>query len=133
MKPIESKVTAAVALLLVAIVVVAITVLHRSPALRGSAATSSTASASASPFVTPTPSGQPAARIGGTLFYDGFQLVLFGGASIDGQTIYNDVWAYRGGWQLLSPSSAPPPMSAAAAAYDSLRGVVILFGASGPH
>lgn len=133
MKPVVRNLTAALGLLLIAIVVVAITVLHRSPAPRASAATSSTASASPSPSVTPTSTGQPGARLGGTLFYDGSQLVLFGGASIDGQTIYNDVWAYRSGWQPLSPSVAPPPMSAAAAAFDSQRGVAILFGASGPH
>jgi hypothetical protein len=127
MNPIVRNGLAALALLGLASVVAGITLFHHSPA-RGSAAI-----ASPTPVVTPTAAAQPRARLGATLFYDGSQLVLFGGSSIDGQTVYNDVWAYRGGWQPLSLSIAPPPMSAAGAAYESQRGAVILFGASGPH
>lgn len=56
-------------------------------------------------------------------------MVLFGGW--DGGSNRNDTWEYNGtDWTLRTPLLSPPARQGAAMAYDSARGVAVLFGGS---
>ncbi|MFZ0665977.1 MAG: kelch repeat-containing protein, partial [Acidimicrobiales bacterium] len=57
------------------------------------------------------PSNSPSPRFGESLAYDGAtdQLVLFGGQSPDGSTLYNDTWLWDGtDWSNVTPGSGNP-------------------------
>jgi hypothetical protein len=61
------------------------------------------------------------------------QLVLFGGNSLSsggaGPDLFGDTWAFDGDWHLLAASgSGPTARSYTAMAYDSMRGVTVLYG-----
>src|SRR5262249_50925527 len=70
-----------------------------------------------------------------SMVYDSVNHVtlLFGGQTggyADGKTI-NETWSYdytRNAWSKRSPTTAPPPRAQAQACYDSVNGVLIVFG-----
>lgn len=74
--------------------------------------------------------GGPSARgAPAFVFYPGRGgIVLFGG--YDG-SVRADTWLYNGAWSQLNPPATPPPRDNAAAAYDALRGRLVLFGGFG--
>ncbi len=88
----------------------------------------STPSAEAAP-PSLSPTRVPALAVLGSSFsaaYDArtHQLVTFGGV-----TSYDDTWLWDGQhWALARPSNSPPGRFAAAAAYDPVSGVVMLYG-----
>jgi hypothetical protein len=54
--------------------------------------------------------------------------ILFGGFA-SGLVALGETWSWAGGqWTKLSPPTSPTPRGGAAVAYDSQRGVVVLFG-----
>ena len=106
------------------------------------------ASPSASPTFAPSPTAAPTSvaagpgqRAGEVLVYDpeNHGVILFGGATSihqpDGTNTavsLGDTWLWDGKrWQQLDVAG-PPARSAAMAAYDSARHVIVLFGGSGP-
>jgi len=77
----------------------------------------------------------PPARVFGQIDYDSLRgvSVLFGGSSDSGPGNLSDTWSWNGfNWSQMSPATSPPPVAGAAMAYDSARGVSVLFGGSGP-
>lgn len=55
--------------------------------------------------------------------------LLFGGSSSDTAAFTSDLWAYDGqGWTFLDAGVRPPPRQGFAAAYDSTRGGLLMFG-----
>ncbi len=83
-----------------------------------------------------TPSEAPAPRYAHQLAYDESrgEVVLFGGRVQEAEFALpgDDTWVWDGSnWEELSPSDAPDPRSDHAMAYDSGRGVVVLFGGRG--
>ncbi len=56
------------------------------------------------------------------------EVVLFGGAALDG-TPLNDTWTWNGtSWTLETPTTSPSPRSYASAAFDGANSNVVLFG-----
>jgi len=107
------------------------------PAVTGLTVSSST---SPSPESTPPPIGKPVERAGAVMAYDpeNHGVILFGGATFaqtaDGSNsiTLGDTWLWNGkSWTQLNVTG-PSPRSAAVAAYDSVRHVIVLFGGSGP-
>jgi hypothetical protein len=87
-----------------------------------------------------TPNQTPAARTGPALAYDAAQgvSILFGGAAGGTEstaTTFNDTWSWDGSvFTQLSPvGTLPAGRFAHAMAYDSNRGVVVLFGGTTPQ
>jgi len=79
-----------------------------------------------------TPATAPAARMGHAMAYDSTRgvTVLFGGA-FDEQAggTYGDIWEWDGtNWTQRTPLMAPSTRSHSGGAYDSGRGVTVLFG-----
>jgi hypothetical protein len=80
----------------------------------------------------------PPARQAFVMVYDAKRnrTVVFGGmgAAAPGQQppALNDTWEYDGNRWVQIATTGPSPRLSAGAAYDSKRGVVILFGGSGP-
>jgi hypothetical protein len=75
----------------------------------------------------PTPTG----RTGAAMAYDvaGKRMILYGGHTALGGTYLGDTWAYDGRrWTRLNPASAPGPRNYTAAAYDTLRDRLVVFG-----
>jgi hypothetical protein len=74
----------------------------------------------------------PEARRQHAMVYDSANgvMVLFGGGSDNGSNMYNDVWEWNGtAWTEITPSgSSPVARRGHQMAYDSSRGVVVLFG-----
>jgi hypothetical protein len=72
--------------------------------------------------------GKPTARSQATAAYDGAGVVIFGGW--DGSSRLQDTWRWNGAWTQLCTSGCTPPSlrSGPAMAYDSDRGVAVLFG-----
>lgn len=74
----------------------------------------------------------PQPRLGGAFIYDSVRHVslLFGGATDTGAgNALNDTWTFDGTrWSLLSPATAPSPRAFSVVAFDSHRGLVVLFG-----
>jgi hypothetical protein len=77
------------------------------------------------------PATSPPARTGGVLVYDSVRAktVLFGGYSISTATNQSDTWEWDGTtWTQRTPSKSPSGRVAAAGAFDSARGRLVLFG-----
>jgi hypothetical protein len=83
-------------------------------------------------WIKPSLQSLPAPRSSASLAYDtaAKTLVLFGGASNNLATIYNDTWTFTPalGWSQLSPATSPSPRTGAGFAYDISTGTVVLFG-----
>ncbi len=79
----------------------------------------------------------PSARFAHAMVYDSVRdvVVLFGGAIWVGggsRNWYGDTWEWDGGAWVGRSVTGPSPRSYCAAAFDSLRGVVVLFGGERP-
>src|SRR5262249_5238027 len=83
-----------------------------------------------------TPGSSPPARAFSAMSYDSGRggSVLFGGSYYDGTThYYNDTWEWNGtDWTQRTPANSAPSRRYHALAYDSVRGVTVLFGGFGP-
>jgi N-acetylneuraminic acid mutarotase len=85
--------------------------------------------------------GNPSARTGASMEYDGNDVILFGGRDngktcSSGTSIYcNDMWRWNSTaetWGLVSPAGIKPdPRTEHAMAFDSIRGKMVLFGGDG--
>jgi hypothetical protein len=78
------------------------------------------------------PANSPSGVYAPAMVYDSARqrIVLFGGYSyIDGPLFHNDTWEWDGtNWTQMSPGNSPQGRSRHAMAYDSARGVTVLFG-----
>jgi hypothetical protein len=73
----------------------------------------------------------PSVRLGASLVYvDNLAVcLLFGGSNPNTLLSLNDVWTYDGlGWNLVNPTSPPPPRTGHGMAWDANRGRVVVFG-----
>ena len=80
--------------------------------------------------VTTQTSPTPARGIHGAIAYDSVrkQIVIRGGGTFPGQTLYGDTWTYNGtDWTPVS-GTGPGPRVAPAMAFDKARGELLLFG-----
>jgi hypothetical protein len=103
------------------------------PILVGPLGLASRAAAQCPPAWVPLyPGTSPAARLGHALAYDSRRgvVVLFGGADgISNPNLFADTWEWDGvHWTLRTPGTAPPARYWHVMAYDSTRGVSVLFG-----
>jgi hypothetical protein len=78
------------------------------------------------------PSAVPPPLAGHSMVYDSInqKVVLFGGYSAYGGPLLNGTWIYDAGtktWNNPNPSSAPPGLDFPALAFDSKRGLVVLY------
>ena len=76
------------------------------------------------------PSVSPPARSGAVMFYDAAlsAIVLFGGDRFSSRPLLNDTWIWSGAsWTQLTPSHSPPVRRGACGAFDSARGVGVVF------
>ncbi|TMG43443.1 MAG: choice-of-anchor D domain-containing protein [Chloroflexi bacterium] len=81
-----------------------------------------------------TTSTAPTARVWSQMDYDSARgvSVLFGGSSDSGPGNLHDTWEWDGArWTQMAPATSPPPVAGGMMAYDSTRGVSVLFGGSG--
>jgi hypothetical protein len=105
----------------VVVIIVAVT-----PGASGNAVVPTTASPTPlRPSLTPVPT-RPVLGFGFTAADDplSHQVVVFGGVDS-----YDTTWLWDGkGWSLAHPTLTPPGRYAAAAAYDPLTGLVMLYG-----
>lgn len=78
------------------------------------------------------PATKPSARFRPAMAYDAARgvVVMFGGRTSWTSTTYvGDTWTWDGkNWKQQSPSASPSPCGGGAAAYDSQRKVVVMFG-----
>jgi PKD repeat protein len=77
------------------------------------------------------PASKPTARLDHAMAYDSNRgvVVLFGGRKIESPWINDETWEWDGAnWTQRSPANKPSPRERPAMAYDSNRGVVVLFG-----
>ncbi|MEZ5963953.1 MAG: kelch repeat-containing protein [Planctomycetota bacterium] len=81
-----------------------------------------------------TPAASPSARVGHALAYDSARdtTVLFGGTSGSPLYVYfADTWVWNGmSWTQRTSAPSPSARAGHALAYDSVRGVTVLFGGS---
>ncbi|MDQ3991470.1 MAG: kelch repeat-containing protein, partial [Actinomycetota bacterium] len=73
----------------------------------------------------------PPPRVWHAMAYDAArgQVVVFGGAPIQGGPGLGDTWVFEGDdWSLASPKVSPPPRWGHAMAYDSQRQRIVVFG-----
>jgi hypothetical protein len=80
------------------------------------------------------PSLAPSARVFSQMDYDSARgvSVLFGGSSDSGPGNLSDTWEWDGfKWVQMTPAVSPPPVADGVMAYDSRRGMSVLFGGSG--
>ncbi len=80
-----------------------------------------------------TSSSAPSPRTFSQMDYDSIRAVsvLFGGSSNAGPGNLADTWTWNGsGWNRMAPTTSPPALAAGMMAYDSARGVSVLFGGS---
>lgn len=76
----------------------------------------------------------PPARVFAQMDYDSARgvSVLFGGSTDAGPGNLQDTWEWNGSsWALRPPAASPPSLAAGMMAYDSGRGVSVLFGGDG--
>jgi hypothetical protein len=76
----------------------------------------------------------PSARVWAQMDYDSARgvSVLFGGSSDSGPGNLHDTWEWDGArWTQMAPAASPPAVAGGMMAYDSSRGVSVLFGGSG--
>lgn len=79
-------------------------------------------------------SSGPQPRVFAAMDYDSARgvSVLFSGSSDGGPGNLQDTWEWNGSsWLQRTPASSPPALAAASMAYDSARGVSVLFGGDG--
>jgi len=78
------------------------------------------------------PATSPSARSGAAVAYDSGRgrIVLFGGFNgMNGTNYSYDTWEWDGSsWTQRNPTASPPQRHQAGIAYDSARGVTVLFG-----
>ncbi|MBL8803204.1 MAG: protein kinase [Planctomycetes bacterium] len=78
------------------------------------------------------PAASPSPRIGASMAFDASRgvCVLFGGANpTAGPANYSDTWEWNGvNWLQRTPANVPPARLQAAMDFDSVRGVVVMFG-----
>ena len=77
------------------------------------------------------PATVPPARQFHTMVYDvgRAQTVMFGGQGAISSQVKNDTWVFDGtNWTQMSPVNSPPARANAQMVYDSVHGVVLLFG-----
>ncbi|MCB0117128.1 MAG: hypothetical protein KDD84_23670, partial [Caldilineaceae bacterium] len=78
------------------------------------------------------PQNPPSPRNGARMAYDPIRgtMVLFGGYRwLGGMIFYSETWEYAGGeWINRAPTVSPPARETAGFAFDSDRGVMVLFG-----
>jgi len=78
----------------------------------------------------------PSPRYGHSMVYDPVrnEVVLFGGQLVNGNGPFNnETWAFAGtSWQQRTPTNAPPARFLHSATFDTVRGVMVLFGGGGP-
>jgi hypothetical protein len=75
--------------------------------------------------------GTPGARAGHGMVYDSLRhrILLFGGQRLADQTELNDLWAFDGvQWLNITPVSSPTARQDLGLAFDSARGLLVLFG-----
>jgi hypothetical protein len=80
-----------------------------------------------------TSSTAPSPRTFSQMDYDSIRgvSVVFGGSSDAGPGNLADTWTWNGsGWTRMTPTTSPPALAAGMMAYDSARGVSVLFGGS---
>ncbi len=79
-----------------------------------------------------TPATSPPGRGGHAMAFDSARgvAVIFGGVMISGSMVVaNDTWEWNGtNWTQRTPANVPPARQLPAMAYDSARGVAVLFG-----
>ena len=79
------------------------------------------------------PATSPSPRVWSQMDYDSARgvSVLFGGSSDSGSGNLSDTWTWNGvSWNKMSPASSPPAVAGGMMAYDTARGVSVLFGGS---
>jgi Bacterial Ig-like domain (group 1) len=99
--------------------------------LFGSADTSATWEYDGKKWTLAPTANAPAARFGFAMAYDSVRkkTVLFGGRARAGISLLNDTWEYDGSdWTKQTTPVSPPPLRNHAMAFDSKRGVTVLFG-----
>jgi hypothetical protein len=70
----------------------------------------------------------PSARAQCAMAFDGDRVILFGGVT-PSNPVLDETWAWDGtAWTQLQPTTAPPPRTSPAMAYDPLLDRVVLFG-----
>ncbi len=81
-----------------------------------------------------TPAASPPGRAAHAMAFDSARgvVVLFGGVAMNGSpAVVADTWEWNGtNWTQRTPATAPPARQTHAMAYDSARGVTVLFGGS---
>lgn len=81
-----------------------------------------------------TPASSPPPRVYAAMDYDSARgvSVLFSGSTDGGPGNLQDTWEWNGSsWLQRTPASSPPALAGASMAYDSARGVSVLFGGDG--
>ncbi len=76
----------------------------------------------------------PSPRVFSVMDYDSARgvSVLFGGSSDSGPGNLHDTWEWDGArWTQMAPATSPPSLAAGMMAYDSARGLSVMFGGSG--
>jgi hypothetical protein len=79
--------------------------------------------------LTPSTAPLPRGEMGLTYLAEDETILLFGGRV--GDSLFGDTWEYDrrlNRWRALSPKNSPPSAGGSALAYDSSRGVAVLFG-----
>jgi uncharacterized protein (TIGR03437 family) len=82
------------------------------------------------------PAHNPGTRVGHVMLYDPVrqQTVMFGGYSPSSPYQLNDTWVWNGtDWTQLQPAHSPPIRANAAAVFDTVNQVVVLFGGTNYH
>ena len=75
------------------------------------------------------PAKSPPARYGAAMAAAGSTIVLFGGQGSTQSDVLGDTWTWsKGAWKHETGAVHPPPLAAAAMAYDPIIGKVVLFG-----
>ena len=77
------------------------------------------------------PAHNPGTRVGHVMLYDPVrqQIVMFGGYSPSSPYQLNDTWVWNGtDWTQLQPAHSPPIRANAAAVFDTVNQVVVMFG-----
>lgn len=79
------------------------------------------------------PAHNPGERVAHVMIYDPVrqQIVMFGGYSPSSPYQLNDTWVWNGtDWTQLNPAHSPPIRTNAAAVFDTVNQVVVMFGGS---
>jgi hypothetical protein len=75
------------------------------------------------------PAKSPPGRDSAAIAADGSTIVMFGGESATNGKLLGDTWTWtKGAWSQDTAAVHPPPLAAAAMAYDSITDDVVLFG-----